>query len=140
MRIATRQTVGGRLAHQMCSRFWGGRCLASLSDSHSADSDEHGKPASIKDGFVLTNRSDIRLVPFSLMVCRLGGAAWQWHHRDGVADRRRGLAGVFFPALPFTPWSGVFDSLVGSTTGNSKRLLSLVFLASCLDDFGRWLA
>src|SRR5512132_2524289 len=54
-KIATREIVGGRRAHQMCKRFCGGRCRASLSAWHSAESDAHGRPASRNDGLVFTN-------------------------------------------------------------------------------------
>lgn len=53
--MAARQIVGGRRAHQMWSRFWGGRCRALLSRWHSAEREAHGRPPSRKEGWVLRN-------------------------------------------------------------------------------------
>jgi len=50
--MAARQMVGGRRAHQMWSRFCGGRWRALLSRWHSAESEAQGSPPSRNEGLV----------------------------------------------------------------------------------------
>ena len=55
--------LGGRRAHQICSRFWGGRDGHRYRLWHSAESEAHGRPASRKDGLVFWNLSLMSILP-----------------------------------------------------------------------------
>jgi hypothetical protein len=95
-RMAARQTVGGRRAHQMCKRFCGGRWRALLSRWHSADRDAQGSPASSIDGLARRARS-LKIGGLSLHLSAIGFHAGRVRRECPFASRRAAgqVAGQF---------------------------------------------